>query len=180
MVRWQAAFAILVISLLLASCTATARDEAIRDKDASDRPGQRLAVSAYFETAGDRIDLEVAKTPRQQAIGLMFRTELPRSCGMLFDFGIARPGVRFWMKNTLIPLDMIFLQGEEIRAIVPEVPPCESDPCPSYGPASADVLVDRVIELRAGRAAELDLNVGDRLLVFPRETDVPSSCNSTK
>ena len=80
------------------------------------------------------------------------------------------------MKNTLIPLDMVFLQGEEVREIVPEVPPCKSDPCPSYGPTDPEILVDRVIELRAGRAAELDLEAGDRLLVLPRETDRPSSC----
>jgi hypothetical protein len=79
---------------------------------------------------------------------------------MLFPFDPPRPA-SFWMKNTLIPLDMIFLRNGEVKAIEADVPPCTTTPCPSYGPDQIEI--DQVIELRAGRAAELGLKVGDRV-----------------
>jgi hypothetical protein len=123
--------------------------------------GQQLPLSAQIKVANQVIQLEVASTPEQQAIGLMSRTNLPDDRGMLFDFGSPRR-VGFWMKNTLIPLDMIFLLNGKVQAISSNVPPCEADPCPTYGP---NVLVNQVIELRAGRAAELGLKQGDRIKV---------------
>ena len=110
-----------------------------------------------------RIGLEVAKTPQEQAIGLMFRTELPDDRGMLFPIAPAR-NVRFWMKNVLIELDMVFLREGVVQAIIPNVPPCLSDTCPNYGP---DVPVDGAIELKGGRAAQLGLKVGDRIPNLP-------------
>lgn len=110
-----------------------------------------------------RIGLEVAQTPEEQAIGLMFRTELPDDRGMLFPIAPAR-NVRFWMRNVQIELDMIFLREGIVQAIIPKVPPCLSDTCPSYGP---DVPVDGVIELKGGRAAQLGLKVGDRIPNLP-------------
>jgi uncharacterized membrane protein (UPF0127 family) len=95
----------------------------------------------------------------QQAMGLMYRTSLPDDRGMLFDFKPARL-VNFWMKNCKISLDMIFLRDGVVEAIELSAPPCTADPCPTYGP---DTAVDRVIELRGGRAAELGVKVGDRI-----------------
>ncbi len=123
--------------------------------------GQMLPISAEAEMAGQRIKLEVAQTPQQQAMGLMFRTSLADDRGMLFPFEPPQP-VGFWMKNTKIPLDMVFLRNGEVKAIAANVPPCTTATCPSYGP---DVLIDQVIELRGGRAAELGLKVGDRVSV---------------
>jgi len=68
------------------------------------------------------------------------------------------------MKNTKIPLDMVFLRDGQVKAIKVNVPPCTTTPCPSYGPES-ETLIDQVIELRAGRAAELGLKVGDRVSI---------------
>jgi uncharacterized membrane protein (UPF0127 family) len=110
-----------------------------------------------------RIGLEVAKTPQEQAIGLMFRTELPDDRGMLFPIAPPR-NVRFWMRNVQIELDMIFLREGVVQAIIPNVPPCFGDTCPNYGP---DVPVDAVIELKGGRAAQLGLKVGDRISNLP-------------
>ncbi|MGK7952642.1 MAG: DUF192 domain-containing protein [Xenococcaceae cyanobacterium] len=122
---------------------------------------QKLPITAKTQISQEVINLEVAKTPRQQALGLMFRKSLPDNRGMLFTFD--RPQVaQFWMKNVEIPLDMIFLYKGEVKAIAANVPPCFDDPCPIYGP---DGLVDEVIELRGGRAEELNLKVGDRLLI---------------
>jgi len=125
--------------------------------------GQLLPVSANT-IVGDRpLGLEVAKTPEEQAIGLMFRTELPEDRGMLFPIAPAR-NVRFWMKNVSSELDMVFLREGVVQAIIPNVPPCLSDTCPNYGP---DVPVDGVIELKGGRAAQLGLKVGDRIPNLP-------------
>jgi len=121
--------------------------------------GQMLPVSAKVQIAGRPIELEVAKTAEQQDIGLMYRTSLPDDRGMLFEFKSARR-VSFWMKNCKIPLDMIFLRDGVVEAIELSAPPCTTDPCPTYGP---DTGVDRVIELRGGRAAELGVKVGDRI-----------------
>ncbi|MEG4209137.1 DUF192 domain-containing protein [Microcoleus sp. S13_B4] len=121
--------------------------------------GQVLAVSARARIADRPIELEVAKTPEQQAIGLMYRTSLADDRGMLFEFKPAR-WVNFWMKNCKISLDMIFLRDGVVEAIAAGTPPCTAEPCPTYGP---DTVVDRVIELGGGRAAELGVKVGDRI-----------------
>jgi uncharacterized membrane protein (UPF0127 family) len=123
--------------------------------------GQVLPVSARVRIADHPIKLEVAKTAEQQDIGLMYRTSLPDDRGMLFEFKPAR-GVNFWMKNCKISLDMIFLRDGVVEAIELSAPPCTADPCPTYG---SDTAVDRVIELRGGRAAELGIKVGDRIKI---------------
>lgn len=124
--------------------------------------GQMLPISAHAEIKGQRILLEVARTPMQQQIGLMYRTSLADNRGMLFPFNPPQP-VSFWMKNTKIPLDMIFLREGRVQAIAANVPPCTADPCPSYGPQNA--IIDHVLELRGGRAAELGLKAGDRITI---------------
>jgi uncharacterized membrane protein (UPF0127 family) len=125
--------------------------------------GQLLPISVNTIVGDRAIGLEVAKTPQEQATGLMFRTELPDDRGMFFPIAPAR-NVRFWMKNVLIELDMVFLREGVVQAIIPNVPPCLSETCPNYGP---DVPVDGVIELRGGRAAQLGLKVGDRIPNLP-------------
>ncbi len=125
--------------------------------------GQLLPVSVNAIIGAGAIGLEVAKTPEEQAIGLMFRTELPDDRGMLFAIAPAR-NVRFWMRNVQIELDMIFLREGIVQAIIPNVPPCLGDTCPNYGP---DVPVDGVIELKGGRAAQLGLKIGDRIPNLP-------------
>ena len=119
--------------------------------------GQMLPISAEAKIAQQTIKLEVAQTPQQQAIGLMFRENLPSDRGMLFPFESARIA-RFWMKNVPISLDMVFLKSDRVIDIAINVPPCEADPCPVYGP---DVLVDKVLELPGGRTQELGLKPGD-------------------
>ena len=123
--------------------------------------GQVLPISARARIADRPIELEVAKTTEQQAMGLMYRTSLADDRGMLFEFKPAR-WVNFWMKNCKISLDMIFIRDGVVTAIEVSAPPCTADPCPTYGP---DTAVDRVIELRGGRAAELGVKVGDRIAI---------------
>jgi len=158
--------------LLLGSCSsllpfALAETSSPATEDSSQ--GQILPITAMAVVKGETIKLEVAETPEQQAMGLMYRTSLADDRGMFFPFNPPRP-VSFWMKNCLISLDMIFIRDGVVRAIIPDVPPCTAEPCPTYGP---DIPIDGVLELRAGRAAELGLAVGDRLDLQFLETNRP-------
>lgn len=124
--------------------------------------GQELPISAVaIVPNGTQIQLEVARTPQQQAMGLMYREALPDNRGMLFEFASPQP-VSFWMKNVPVPLDMVFLRQGEVQYIAASVPPCTKEPCPTYGPRT---LIDQVIELRSGRAAEINLKKGDKVTI---------------
>jgi uncharacterized membrane protein (UPF0127 family) len=119
-----------------------------------------LPITAQATIKATVIDLEVARTPEQQALGLMFRPTLEANRGMLFPFEEPRYA-QFWMKNVVIPLDMIFLNQGVVQKIHHNVPGCRQEPCPTYG--AGDRLVDAVIELRGGRAAELGLQEGETI-----------------
>lgn len=113
----------------------------------------------WVALGGERFDVELATTPREMARGLMFRDELPDGHGMLFVY--EREGRRsFWMKNTRIPLDILFFDGERRLINWHTAEPCRSDPCPGY-PSSAPARY--VLELNAGKASALGLAPGDRL-----------------
>lgn len=112
--------------------------------------------------SGSTITIEVASNDTARARGLMFRETLADDRGMLFLFR-TDDSHSFWMKNTLIPLDMIWLDaGGRIVHIERDVPPCPGDPCPSYGP---DIPSRHVLELSAGGAARYDLKPGDVLRI---------------
>lgn len=160
--------AALGLTMLLMGCSSPAT-ELPPDTDSAEEivestlpaGAQLLPVSAQARIGQATIRLEVARTSGEQATGLMFRPALPANRGMLFPFEPARP-VQFWMRNVPVPLDMVFVYNGEVKAIAAEVPPCTTPTCPTYGPT---VPVNQVIELRAGRAAELGLKVGDRVIV---------------
>ena len=120
-----------------------------------------LPITANTIINGEQIDLEVAKTSSQQAQGLMYRDSIAPHRGMLFPFEFPRRA-SFWMKNVSMPLDMIFLYGGEVVSVEANVPPCESEPCPIYGP---EAIVDQVLELAGGRADELNIQQGDRISI---------------
>jgi uncharacterized protein len=148
------------IELLLIGCTPTLQSPPPTAVSQPTIPaqGQTLPITAEITIANQhKLKLEVANTPQEQATGLMYRPALPDDQGMIFPMKPARP-VQFWMKNVPVALDMVFLHREKIIAIAPQVPPCTTPQCPSYGPQG---LVDHVLELRSGRAAELGLKVGD-------------------
>jgi uncharacterized membrane protein (UPF0127 family) len=98
-----------------------------------------------------RFVVEVARTPEQQAQGLMFRESLGPNEGMIFPFTPPRPA-SFWMRNTLIPLDMIFIRVDgTIARIAANTVPLSEDSVAVGEPVAA------VLEIRGGRAAELGI-----------------------
>ncbi len=101
--------------------------------------------------------LEIAATERQQEIGLMFRTQLAENEGMLFPYPDDAPRM-MWMKNTLIPLDMLFFDGEgRLVSVITRAQPESETILESVAPAR------QVLELRAGTVEAYGLAVGDRL-----------------
>ena len=122
-----------------------------------------LPISAKALVGNQVIELEVARTPQQQAVGLMYRTDLPANRGMLFLFNPPQT-VNFWMKNVPIHLDILFLKDGVVKAIAPKASPCTTTPCPTY---SSGIPVNQVLELRGGQVERLGLNIGSRITIQP-------------
>ena len=101
--------------------------------------------------------VEVARTPEEQARGLMHRQSLAPDRGMIFPYSPPQP-VGFWMKNTLIPLDMIFIrQDGTIASIAENTVPLSLEMVPSVEPVVA------VLEIAGGRSAQLGIKAGDKV-----------------
>jgi uncharacterized membrane protein (UPF0127 family) len=101
--------------------------------------------------------VELALTPEQQAQGLMYRKELPEGQGMLFDFRREQEAT-FWMRNTYVPLDMIFIRADgRIHRIAANTVPLSEALVSSGGPVRA------VLEVVAGTAKKLGIAPGDRV-----------------
>ena len=122
-------------------------------------PPQVLPLEAEWcleGTSGGCIQLEVPRSQRQYSLGLMQRPPLGPLRGMWFRFDPPEPA-RFWMHQTISPLDMIFLREGRVIAIEAAAQPCPRLPCRSYGPQEP---ADGVVELDAGEAARLGVVVG--------------------
>ncbi len=103
------------------------------------------------------IDIEIAEDSQEKALGLMFRTELADNQGMLFPYGEPRE-LTMWMRNTYIPLDMVFIRPDGvIHRIEVRAEPLSERVISSGGPVSA------VLELPGGAAARLGIKAGDRI-----------------
>ena len=132
------------------------------------KPSTPAATSTAPVTSGPRIvfpdgyviGVEVAADDATRAQGLMYRDRMGENRGMIFIF-TETGEYPFWMKNTLIALDMIWLdEGKRIVHISHDVPPCKADPCPNYPP---NAKASSVLELAAGVAAKHHLANGDVL-----------------
>ena len=134
-------------------------------------PPQQLPIEARWCVSSQVcIDLEVADQPEEQRLGLMQRPPLPPLRGMWFPFQRRLP-LKFWMHNTIAPLDMVFVLDNRVIGVHRDVPFCSSLPCPSYGAdVDADGKIDPadgVIELGAGEAERLGIQLGDPVLIKP-------------
>jgi hypothetical protein len=102
-------------------------------------------------------NVEMATLPDQQTIGLMFRPKVPPDGGMLFDWGAPRDS-QMWMRNTIAPLDMVFISADgTIRSIAENTVPESLAVIDSRGPVRA------TLELAAGTTARLNIRVGDKV-----------------
>lgn len=136
----------------VASCA----PEVLTERSADGLMQERICVKSGAKT--HKFTVEIAASPQQQAKGLMFRTALAPDAGMIFPFVPPRPA-SFWMKNTYIPLDIIFyLPDGAIESIAAMAEPTTLDPRRSQG------MVAGVLEIPGGRAAELGLKPGDVIL----------------
>ena len=127
---------------------------------------QHLPITAKWCLPQCCIGLEVPQTPQQYQTGLMQRPPLGPWRGMWFRFQ-PKQRVHFWMKDCIAPLDLIYVRDGRVQQIKANVPPCNAMPCPKY---SSDAPVDGVIELQAGRAAELGLKPGSPAAPTPGST----------
>lgn len=103
-----------------------------------------------------RFTVDVAATAEQQETGLMFVKHLAPDRGMIFPYDPPQP-VSFWMHNTLIPLDMVFIRADGTIARIATAKPLDDTPVPSGEPVAA------VLEIAGGRAAQLGIVPGDKV-----------------
>jgi Uncharacterized conserved protein len=125
-------------------------------------PSQAGPTAGKVCFGGQCYGVELAKTPQETEHGLMYRASLDKDKGMLFDFGAA--GIhKFWMKNTLISLDMVWIGADnKVIFISNNISPCIKDPCPLYGP---DVPARYVLEVNGGEMKRLAAEVGDEVVI---------------
>lgn len=117
--------------------------------------GTALVITEHGSHA---FTVELAETAEDRARGLMHRRELDPAAGMLFDFKTEQP-VHFWMKNTYVPLDMIFIRADgTVAAIAEDTVPHSTTVVPSLEP------VRFVLEVVAGTARRIGLRPGDRVV----------------
>lgn len=122
---------------------------------------EQVALTVDSDHGAHRFIVEVARSPEEQARGLMFRQSLAPDRGMLFPNDPPR-FASFWMKNTLIPLDIIFIRPDgTISSIAANTVPLSLEPVASQEPVAA------VLEIAGGRAAELGIAPGDRVRWLP-------------
>ena len=123
------------------------------------------ARGPWVELAGQRYAVEVADDDAERARGLMYRDSIAAGSGMLFIHEAEEPQA-YWMKNTKIPLDILYFdRGRKLVSQQRDVPPCSlGDACPSY-PSKAPAQY--VLELNAGEAARLKLQDGAELTFGP-------------
>jgi uncharacterized protein len=153
-----------ILSIALAACTMPSTS-ALSANNGSCHAGAKQGTSSagldqvtLCIQSGKKIrsfTVENAKTSVQQAQGLMFRTSLADNAGMIFPFSDVR-AASFWMKNTVIPLDIIFIRANgTIESIAENTIPYSTDPVSSGEPVAA------VLELRGGLTGELGIAQGD-------------------
>jgi uncharacterized membrane protein (UPF0127 family) len=116
---------------------------------------EREALVITTDSGVHEFMVEIADDDRETARGLMFRRSMPEDEGMLFDFKRERPA-RFWMRNTYIPLDMLFIKADgTIESIAEETTPLSEEGVPSKGP------VRYVLEINGGLSEKLGIDAGD-------------------
>jgi uncharacterized protein len=137
--------------LLLACCTV------LGGATAPARAAEQDTIDIVTRTGVHAFSVELATNAAERAVGLMFRKELPEGHGMLFDFQTEQQ-VQFWMHNTYISLDMIFIAADgRIVHVAENAKPMSDDLIPSVRPVRA------VLEVIAGTVRKFGIAPGDRV-----------------
>jgi uncharacterized membrane protein (UPF0127 family) len=168
----------LVMLLMVIGCSSPAPVSSTTTEPANPQPANPQPANAQPPTpnpsSGPRIifpdkfvvSVELAVDDETRAQGLMYRDHIDPDKGMLFVFP-QDDVFSFWMKNTRIPLDMIWIDSaKRIAGLKENVPPCHVPDCPSYGPG---VVARYVLEIGGGEAAKHKLKVGDPLQFIDTE-----------
>ena len=157
---------LLLLALILlnisVSVYAVGLDEGYFDIDAAHK-NPRVCVQVNPNSFGDTdrcFNVEIADYPEERLLGLMYRKYLAKDNGMVFVFP-SQSKRSFWMKNTLIPLDIIYIDKTlRIRRIIHQARPCIKDPCPTY-PSNAPVQY--TLEINAGLSKKYGIKEGQRV-----------------
>lgn len=145
------------VSVLIAVAVAARADTPPVDLATYPRAALEIVQHAPDSVRRFHFDVWVADTPARAEQGLMYVRDLPPERGMIFLFTPARV-VSFWMKNTYIPLDLLFIAADgRVAKIIERAPPLRLDRL------SSEVPVETVLELRGGEAGLLGLRVGDQV-----------------
>lgn len=107
-------------------------------------------------------NVEIANTPEKKMKGLMFRSSLDNDRGMIFPFE-EEAEKRFWMKDTLIPLDMVFINKEKVIVNITTATPCKEMPCMNYESGAPAMYV---LEINAGETAKRNIKIGDKIEII--------------
>jgi uncharacterized membrane protein (UPF0127 family) len=120
--------------------------------------GKQEPLTIVTDAGKTEFKVEIADTDASREEGLMFRSSLPPDAGMLFDFKVTDQ-VAFWMKNTFVPLDMVFIRADgTVARIAADTTPLSEKTVPSEQP------VRFVLEVNAGTAKRIGLKVGDKVM----------------
>ena len=120
-------------------------------------PGPREELTIAGKSGPHEFQVELADDDRERAMGLMFRRSMGAEEGMLFDFGSEQPA-NFWMRNTYIPLDLLFIRADgTIESIAERTTPLSEKSVPSKGP------VRYVLEINGGTSDKLGIEPGDKV-----------------
>ncbi len=128
------------------------------------------AIVIHTGSGNNLVKVEVVSNPIDLEKGLMNRTHLDGDSGMLFVFPYESKW-SFWMKNTLIPLDMIYVNSRLKIVDITTMQPCKADPCPDYNPIAQ---AKYVLEVNAGYSAAHNITIGDEIT---SDTLTPSQVN---
>jgi uncharacterized membrane protein (UPF0127 family) len=138
-------------------------DRAAESPPVASAPDGRVTVAYELRNEGSppvTVQLEVAAAPEQRRVGLSKREQLAQGTGMVFLFPYRTDG-QFWMKDTLVPLSIAFLDTDGTVIEVMDMQPCEADPCPEYGPSKGYVSA---VELNLGAFEAAGIEPGDKVV----------------
>ena len=148
---------ILILALIVSISTVTLIIP--KSKKQNETPQSQSLTQIPLTIKNNKLSIKIAKTSEEKAKGLMFVESMPENQGMLFVFDDEDKRT-FWMKNTLIPLDMLWIDKNKQIVDIITAQPCKQDPCPTY---SSDQKAKYILELNADYCEQDNIQKGDKV-----------------